>query len=153
MTEVEYTESGQENLDLIAPLWKKLNDEHIARSEHFSDQFAARTFDKRKKDLLSKSESGSLHIGIAHDSTTGDLIGYCVSTILKDQGEIDTIYIEPDYRGLGTGDNLMKRALAWMDSNLVTKKVLVVAAGNEGVYTFYSRYGFYPTHTMLEQVQ
>ena len=68
-------------------------------------------------------------------------------------GEIESIYIEPDYRGSGIGDNLMKRALRWMDEYPVDKKVLTVGAGNEEVFAFYSRHNFYPRTTILEQIE
>ncbi len=153
MAEIKYSETDHQSLDLIEPLWKKLNDDHAARSPHFSEQFAKRTFEKRKIDLLQKSELGHLHIGMAHDSSTGDLVGYCVSTITKDQGEVDSVYVEPNYRQFGVGHDLMKRALDWMDEHSVTKKILEIGAGNEEVFAFYSKYNFYPRTYILEQVE
>jgi ribosomal protein S18 acetylase RimI-like enzyme len=40
-----------------------------------------------------------------------------------------------------------------MDEQLITKRILVVAAGNEEVLGFYSKYGFHPRNIVLEQVQ
>ena len=112
------------------------------------------TFDLRKKGLLEKSKEGAIRIDLASDADTGELVGYCISTISRDrQGEIESIYIEPDYRESGIGDNLMKRTLRWMDECSVTKKVLGVGVGNEDVIAFYSRYSFYPRTTVLEQIE
>ena len=145
MAKIEYTETDQQGLDLIGVLWQKLVEYHKARSQHFSGHYAKITFDLRKKELLEKSRKGPLRIDLARDVNSGELVGYCVSTISGDrQGEIDSIYTEPDYRQSGIGDNLMKRALRWMDDLSVTKKILVVGAGNEEVFAFYSRYTFYP---------
>jgi len=152
MPEIEYAETDHQGLDSIEPLWKKLNEEHRVRSKHFSNQYVKRTFLKRKAELLEKHKLGSLHIAMAHDSSTSALIGYCVSTIIKDRGEVDSLYIEPNYRHSGVANDLVKRALDWMDSKLVTKKTIVVAAGNEEVFAFYSRYNFYPRTIILEQV-
>jgi len=134
-------------------LWKKLNDEHEVRSEHFSERYAKRTFEKRREVLLKKSEFGFLHIILAHSSSKGELVGYCISTISNEkQGEIDSIYIEPEYRGSGIGDELMKRALSWMDERSVSKRILDVGVGNEDTFAFYSKYDFYPRTIILEQV-
>jgi len=112
------------------------------------------TFDLRKKEILEKSRKGAVRIDLASDVDTGELVGYCVSTISVDkQGEIDSIYIEPGYRQSSIGVNLMKRALRWMDGLSATKKILVVAVGNEEVFEFYSQFNFYPRSTVLEQVE
>ena len=95
-----------------------------------------------------------MRIDLARDIKTDKLIGYCVSTVNQDkQGEIESIYIEKDYRRRGIGGNFMKKALAWMDGLSVTKRVIGVAAGNEEAFPFYARYGFYPRVTILKQVE
>ncbi len=154
--EIEYIEcvNTKQGLNLIRPLWEKLNERTKTRSQHFSTHYSRLTFGLRNRGLVEKSKTGALRIDLAKDLDTGELIGYCASTISKDsQGKIDSIYVEPNYRQYGIGDNLMKKVLCWMD-NLSTKtKMLVVAAGNEEVFTFYSRYNFYPKATILEQVE
>ena len=112
------------------------------------------TFATRKKQLLEKSRGNTIRIDLARDEDLGEFVGYCVSTISEErQGEIDSIYIKPDYRRFGIADNLMKRALHWMDEQLITKRILVVGAENEEVLGFYSKYGFHPRNIVLEQVQ
>jgi len=154
MAKIKYIETDAQGLDLIAPLWQKLNEHHKARSPHHARHFAAMTWEIRKKDLLEKSKNGAIRVDLARHKNTGVLVGYCVSTISeKRQGEIESIYIEENYRRSGIGDNLMKRAINWLDSHSVTKKIIGVASGNEEVFPFYSRYHFYPRVTILEQVE
>ena len=154
MIKIEYTETSEQGLDLIAALWQKQLEYHKSLSQHFPGYLDKMTFSLRKKGLLEQSREGAIHIGFAREADTRELVGYCISTISGDrQGEIESIYIEPDYRGSGIGDNLMKRALRWMDEYPVAKKVLAVGAGNEDVFAFYSRYNFFPRTTMLEQVE
>jgi diamine N-acetyltransferase len=155
MAKIEYKETNEKGLDLIAPLWRKLRDHHKARAlEVFSEHYEKMTFDLRKKQLLEKSRDGAIRIDLARDRNTGALIGYCVSTISeKGQGEIDSIYIEEGYRRCGIGDNLMKKALKWMEEHSVKGKMLEVASGNEEVFTFYSQYDFYPRSIILRQVE
>ncbi len=154
MVNIEYSEADQSEMDVIGPLWQKLRSYHEVCSPHFSEHFARMTFDLRKKRLLEKSRSGTLRIDLARDVQTGVLVGYCVSTVTGDkQGEIESIYVEQDYRRSGIGDSLMKRTLRWMDNMPVSKKIVVAAVGNEEALSFYSRYGFYPRITTLEQVE
>lgn len=152
MSDIEYIECGGESLDLIKPLWEKLNKHHGKLSKHFAEKYLEFTFEIRKADLLSKVEHGGLRIFLAKDSTTGELIGYCISSVDKYKvGEIDSIFVDLNHRGRGIGVSLIKKTLLWMDTMQVIKKKVVVAAGNEQAFTFYSRFGFYPIHTTLQQ--
>lgn len=152
MPRIEYIITDQRDLDLIGPLWEKLNEHHRVRSPHWADFHAHQTFDLRKKGLLEKSSVGALRIDIARDGNTGAIIGYCVSTVTeKKEGEIESIFVEKDYRRCGIGDNFMKKAMAWMDSLSVADadRKIVVAAGNEEAFIFYSKHNFVPRGTTL----
>jgi len=151
---IAYTETNEQGLDLIKTLWQKLNELHEELSKRNVAHFHEMTFERRKEDLLKKSAGGNLRIDLTRDTETKELIGYCVTTINTDShGEIESIYIEPDYRRNGIGDTLMKKSLKWLEEKAVSRKILVVAAGNEEVFDFYSRYGFYPRATILEQTE
>jgi ribosomal protein S18 acetylase RimI-like enzyme len=142
----------QGGLDLIMPLWEKLRLHHLGVSSYFKNHYNAVTLDLRKKQLVEKSQNGALRVDLARNWDTKEYIGYCVTSITPEkQGEIDSIYIEKNYRGLGIGDELMTRALKWLDARSVKKKILGVGEGNEGVFAFYRRYHFYPRTTILEQ--
>jgi len=154
MTKIEYTHTDEQGLDLIAVLWQKQLEYHKALSRHFSGYLDKMNFSLRKEGLLERSRGGAIRADLARDADTGELVAYCISTISGDrQGEIESIYVEPDYRGSGIGDDLMKKTLHWMDEYPVSRKVLAVGAGNEEVFAFYSRYNFYPRTTILEQVE
>lgn len=80
-------------------------------------------------------------------------VGYCISTINSEPaGEVDSFFVEEQYRKQGLGDKLMQRALEWLDINKAKTKIIVVAEGNENVLEFYRRYGFYKRRIVLEQV-
>jgi diamine N-acetyltransferase len=149
---VEYSITGPDGLDLIQPLWEKLRDHHVRMSRNFTRHFAGVTFDLRKKQLLEKSRDGRLQIDLAKDPATGAIVGYCATSINKaKQGEIESIYVEQDYRGAGIGDALMTRALDWLATLAVQKTILAVAEGNESVFAFYRRHNFYSRATILER--
>jgi ribosomal protein S18 acetylase RimI-like enzyme len=135
-------------------LWRRLNEYHRDRSPHHAGHFVEMTFEMRKRHLLEKSRGGALHIDLVKDIDVNIIVGYCVSTVSENhQGEIDSIFIEQDYRRHGIGDGLMKRALNWMDELAVTQRMLEVASGNDEVFAFYRRYGFYPRSTVLRTVE
>jgi len=149
---IEYTENGPRGLDLVAPLWEKLRAYQQTLSRHFPGHYANRTWQARRAELLEKDWTGALHVHLAKDLDTGKTVGYCVSTVSQDgQGRLESIFIEPDYRNQGIGDNLMQRAVDWMNERQARTKMLIVGTGNEEVFNFYRRYRFYPKHVTLEQ--
>ena len=153
MAEIEYTETDERGVDLTNELWRKLIEHHAALSRHFSSQIAKRTSEQRNKELLARFEKGNIHIDLARDTETGELVGYCISTISGDrEGEVQSIFVEEEYRNNGIGDAMMRKALQWMNERSVTKKVIAVVFGNEEVFPFYSQYNFLPRATILAQV-
>ena len=112
------------------------------------------TFQKRKNDLLKKAAHGVMRVDVAFDESTGQRVGYLVSSIDSEKtGEIESIFVCEAYRGMGIGDALMKKALAWMNQNSSTEKIVEATVGNEQVLGFYGRYGFLPRKILLEEVK
>jgi ribosomal protein S18 acetylase RimI-like enzyme len=105
--------------------------------------------------LKERYDNDSIHITLALDGEK--LIGYCISIasdfLGEKRGEIYSIYVEPEYRGGIIGDNLMERALKWINGRGARRIVLAVGAGNEAVFAFYARFNFYPRITVLQQVK
>ena len=58
------------------------------------------------------------------------------------RGEIDSMFVEEQFRGHGIGSQLVRHALAWMDDMEATSKVVTVAHANEAALTFYSTIRF-----------
>lgn len=141
-------------LDLIKPLWEDLNKIHCASSRHFMERYEKMDWEMRKSALIQKS--GEINLDYAVDKDTGEIIGYCVSTIEKHDpsiGEIDSILVEKRYRKSGLGRQLMENAILWLDSNGVKTKKLVVSVGNERVLEFYKLFDFYPLHIILQKIE
>lgn len=136
--------------DLIKPLWKKLNEYHKDRSEYFADHFAANTFAERMERVLAKDLD--LRIEVVEDTEKENIIGYCMSSVNQRQkGEIDSIYVEAEYRGQQIGGQLMKNALEWMEKQEVEKTTIKVSWGNKDTVKFYTEYGFKPRAVILEK--
>ncbi len=152
MGTVDFIRGGAEILDEVEPLWRKLNKHHQGKSTYFAEHFARFTFAERRQDLEHKAEVGALLVEIARDRETGDHAGYCVSSVDGEGvGEIDSLFVEADYRGRGVGDLLISRALAWLEERGARDTKIVVAYGNEEVLAFYARYGFYPRTYVLRR--
>lgn len=150
MEDMIIIETNALSLDLIQPLWEKLN-QHIMEKSCFRDHYANFTFSQRTEFLLKKSSKGDMHVVLVKDKKYGNLVAYCVTTISPDnQGEIDSIYVEEKYRGRGVGEELMKRSLGWLDKNSVQKKTINVSFDNQEVVSFYERFGFRPRSITLE---
>jgi ribosomal protein S18 acetylase RimI-like enzyme len=143
---IEFVEKGADNIDIIRPLWEGLNAHHLVRSPNFRGHYEQMTFEARKKDLLKKER---LCVILAvRDS---EPIGYCVCTISAEgDGEIDSIFVADAYRRSGIGEELMKRAITWLDAGGAKKKIVAVAAGNEAAIPFYESFGFVPRMTVLQ---
>lgn len=149
MERFEFINGGVELLDLVGPLWDKLNEHHGNNSNHFSHKFRSLTFEIRKNKLNGDKE---INIDLIKDKETGLYIGYCISTVSKDlTGEIDSLFVEKEYRSFGLGDKLMKNSLKWLNDKGVKTKIIGVAEGNESALSFYERYGFYKRRIVLEE--
>lgn len=57
-------------------------------------------------------------------------------------GEIKRLYVEAGHRGMGLGQVLFDRLLAWCEGQEFSGLYLSVYAYNEGAQRFYQRYGF-----------
>jgi ribosomal protein S18 acetylase RimI-like enzyme len=109
------------------------------------------TFEKRKAYLLKKTQRGVLHVDLAFDEATGEVVGYLVSSVVEKTGEIESVFVHAKYRHMGVGGSLMQNALAWMEQQGATSKIVEVSVGNEGAFGFYGGFGFLPRKTVLQQ--
>lgn len=92
-----------------------------------------------------------MRIDLAQSNSSN--IGYLISAITSDGvGVIESIYIEDGFRGQSIGDELMNRALEWLDIHKVDTKEINVVIGNERAYSFYARFGFFSRLVILKQM-
>jgi ribosomal protein S18 acetylase RimI-like enzyme len=150
---IEYSEISARDLDIVGPLWEKLRKHQEVRSHHFAQHYASRTWKARRTELLEKAGTGAMHIDLAKDLDSGEVIAYCVSIVSANgEGFLESIFVEPNYRENGIGHNLMQKALDWMNDKQAQTIVLEVGVGNETVLSFYSHYNFYPRTIILQKV-
>ncbi len=143
---ITYETGGIELIDKMKEMWEAQRDYHGEVSTYFSDTFNQLDFETRKKSLVKSKKH--MKLILAKDK---DYIGYCISTLDAEKvGEVFSLYVKPDYRGQSIGEDLMNSSLAWMKTQNAKKIHLSVAEGNERVYKFYKKFGFYPYTTSFE---
>lgn len=146
-----FKEGGIELLDDIQPLWEQLIVQHQHLSTYFPEHFAAMTFDKRCVSLLERIEAGAVLIGLVLKASDSTPVAYAISSCSNHKvGELESIFVDPAYRGKQIGSQLVKRALEWMDGLGAVSIVVSVANGNEQVIDFYSNFGFFPRSIILQ---
>lgn len=141
-----------EDLDLVKPLWEKLNDLHESLSPNFKERFQKMTWDKRKSNLISKSEK--LFLEYVVENKNDKIVAYCISTIEKENikvGEVDSIFVEKEHRTTGLGKQLMDNAINWLILQKTETQKLLVGVGNESVIDYYNQFDFYPLHIVLQR--
>lgn len=143
--EIVYKTGDGSIIDEAGDLWNELNRVHFEKSRDFKAEYQRYTFQDRRRELLNK---GELFIIIA--LLDNEKIGYCISSLSGNVGEIDSIYIKPNYRGNSIGSALIKKSLDWIRSSQAEKIILRFIAGNEEVLNFYSKFGFKPSHVELQ---
>ena len=148
-----YRDAGPEGLGLIRALWERLRDYHAALPGWpFAGVVARATFADRRRELLDKSRGGALRVELV-STRAGDVapIAYCVTSIsASGAGEVDSMFVEPRWRGHGVGTESVLRALAWLETRGAKSKSVAVAYDNLPAMRFYQRLGFVPRTLRLE---
>lgn len=151
INDITFKPGNEKLLDETKELWEELNQLHLEKSHDFKKHYASYTFQMRKDRLNAYAGKGKLSVMIAYDKDVK--IGYCIASVVDGVGEIDSIYITPDYRDSHVGSTLINISLNWIKLNNTKKIIVAVSAGNEEVLNFYSQFGFAPRLTQLEMIR
>jgi ribosomal protein S18 acetylase RimI-like enzyme len=129
-----------DQLDLLAPLWYKLNAFHQDLDELLGNPRRITTWEQRRIQLHEKALGKSLIQILRVD---GSSAGYCFTSIDEaNKGEIDSLFLLPEWRGRGIGKKLMENALTWLE-DLGCKDIdISVHPGNTSAVKFYWSFGF-----------
>ncbi|MBN2795198.1 MAG: GNAT family N-acetyltransferase [Clostridia bacterium] len=144
---ISYKKGSYDLIDEVKPLWEKLNSHHRANSKYFKTQFEKSSYEKRKKHF---NDARHLYIQMAYDEDKR--IGYVVASVNEMKvGEIESIFLDENYRGQKIGEVLMENALNWIENQSADRIILGVSVGNEQAFSFYEKFGFYPRTTILQR--
>ena len=77
-------------------------------------------------------------------------VGFCIASIDKGKGAIESLYTSNAFRGQGVGERLLQQAVVYLRQENAKVVRLLVGQGNEEVITFYQKYGFVKRATQME---
>lgn len=145
--EIVYKKLPADELQGIKHLWEKLRLMHYEKSNYFKDFMKTVSFETRCEKFL---KMGPDHLSIDIALFGADIIGYCISSYQDEAGEIDSLFVEKQYRSHNIGEALIQSGIDWLREKGCKKIMVSVAEGNEEVFGFYRKQGFYPRMTCLE---
>ena len=116
--DITYKEFGKDGLPLIEELWNHLRTYHVCNARYFRDQLLARPFSERCNDIVQTNATREILVHLAQVNSTGPYIGFCVSSASPGAyGEIESIFVLPEYRSLGIGTEFMKKCTYLVQKN------------------------------------
>ncbi len=147
---IQIRAGGAELIGLTKPLWEKQKTYHLGIDRLSPENYVDLSFEERA--IRIQKKGAHLTTLLAEDRTTDHLIGYSLATInLEGVGEIDSVFVEENYRGKGVGTALIKATLVWMEENKVQKTKLHVLDVNQSAVSLYRTLGFEPR--MVEMIR
>ena len=152
MERYSFIQAPADHLDLIRPLWDKLNRYHYDLADSFSQRFRYVDWEQCKQEMI--NESRVIAVDYVLDRQGNNIIGFCISRVYQKDpstGEVDSLYVEEDHRQAGIGKELLERAIRWLDQQGAKKKRVLVVAGNEPLIDYYKQFEFYPLHIVLQR--
>ncbi len=144
---IESLDVPKAKIACIRNLWEKLNRMHYEDSVYFEDHYESFTFEKRIEPLIRFADD-DIKITVVKDGPR--FLGYCVSTIQGDIGEIESLYLEEELRGRGLGKALVEGHKAWMKGRGCGRIRVGVSFGHDSAIAFYHAAGFFERMTYLE---
>jgi len=149
-SDIIYEEFGKDGLLQIEDLWNQLRVHHVCNARYFRDELQARPYSERCNDILDTNSNREILVHLAKLRNKGSYIGFCISSAAVDSyGEIESIFVLPEYRSLGIGTLFMNHALSWIGKRSVTEYRVRICEGNEQSFRFYERFGFYLRRHLL----
>ncbi len=73
---------------------------------------------------------------------SGDIIGYVIFWLIRDEAQISNFAVHPEFRGRGLGEEVLSRTLALMKKRGGKQVVLEVRPSNMPARLLYAKFGF-----------
>jgi ribosomal protein S18 acetylase RimI-like enzyme len=134
----------------IAGLWELNRRHHEEITPCFKEKYRGKGFEERMAGLTDCPDE-DLRISLVEED--GRAVGYCLSRIDGDQGELETLHVEAAARGKGYGKALIMRHIDWMKARGCRTIGVTVLADNVETVEVYKRLGFHPNTMYMELVE
>ena len=146
-------EGGPELLTACGPLWELFISNQAQNAGAMAVGVEEYLRSLRDDGLLRKARDGKLQVQLVLLEAQEEPVGFCITSLTQERvGEVEALFVLDRYRGNQLGGQLFQNALAWMEQAGAVEQRLVVAAGNDAVFGFYEKYGFFPGYTTLFRV-
>ncbi|MDJ0569026.1 MAG: GNAT family N-acetyltransferase [Pleurocapsa sp. MO_192.B19] len=153
MSSFQFQVGSSELLPSCYDLWQLFIQNQIQNAGEMSDGISAYLQSQRDSGLVAKTIDGKLHIQLVYASDKDEPIGFCITSLSDDRiGEVEALYILDEYQGNNLGTKLLQTSLQWLETHKALEEKLIVAVGNEQVFSFYQKFGFYPGYSTLFRV-
>ncbi|MCK4257380.1 MAG: GNAT family N-acetyltransferase [Halanaerobiales bacterium] len=143
----EIFDISYEEIEVIKNLWEKNRQYHENSSEYFKESYRFISFDQRTK-AFSVFNKETMKITVA--KSNDDYIGYCISTIIEEKGELESLHVDETSRGNGIGKKLVIKHIEWMKEKNCKVIGVTVSQENESTIWFYKKLGFYPNTLYMQ---
>ncbi|MFA8435290.1 MAG: GNAT family N-acetyltransferase [Marinifilaceae bacterium] len=143
---ITYTDISSKEIVLIRELWIKNKEYHEELEENFKEQYAHLVFEERIKGILEGQKELKITIAKVEDR----IVGYCLSSIVGNVGEVVSLHVLENQRGKGIGIALTQLHIDWMKDKQCKEIGLYVASGNEKTINFYRKLGLHPNLVYMQ---
>ncbi len=133
-------------IEVIKNLWEENRQYHESTSQYFRESYRYISFEERIKVFENKT------IKITVAKSDDGCIGYCISTIIDGQGEIESLHVDENNRGKGIGKKLVIKHMEWFKENNCRVIGVTVSQENESTIGFYKKLGFFPNTLYMQQL-
>lgn len=137
-----------DEIKIIRNLWEKNRLYHVNISDYFKEAYDSISFDERMK-VFSVFNKDKIKITVAKNNN--QYIGYGISTIVDETGEIQSLHVQDSNRGNGIGTQLASEHIEWMKKMECKVIGVNVSQENDFAIAFYRKLGFYPNTLYMQQ--
>lgn len=139
----------KQDLGEIQELWELNRLYHEVNSTHFGVQYQGLSFAERMAPLDALSDD---HLRLTFAIIDNKTMGYCLSTIKNNAGELFTMHVHESCRGKGIGQALVGEHINWFKQNHCITISVHVDCSNKNTIAFYEKMGFYPNTMVMQQL-
>ncbi len=142
----EIFDVSYDEIEVIKNLWEKNRQYHESTSKYFMESYRYISFEDRIK--VFENKTIKITVAKSHDGC----IGYCISTIIDGQGEIESLHVDEHNRGKGIGKKLVINHMEWFKENNCRVIGVTVSQENESTIGFYKKLGFFPNTLYMQKL-
>ncbi|MEW6348550.1 MAG: GNAT family N-acetyltransferase [Thermodesulfobacteriota bacterium] len=134
---------------IIRSLWEQLQAHNSSLHRKFFGEDLPENWPHKMHEF--EKRAGECRIKFDVVKVADDIAGYCVSSINRYlQGEIVSLFVLPEFRGLGLGTCLMDAHMKWLRAHRVKSIFLYVHPCNTPAIRFYWKFNFFSNSPLME---